>query len=161
MISSWSFISSQEGDSAGQKKKKPSSPRPPEPLVPLPPGGHDGRGGGLGLGNELDRLVDGGEGVEDLLLLLPGALALADAGTGTEQDQGVGSVLLAKGPDPAIGGPEEGGGRGGLEAQGGGRLGVAVGRLEEGEELWRQLEELVACGGGAVVEGDAPVGLLG
>lgn len=124
----------------GGPARQARSPRPPEPLVPLPLGRDDGRGSGLGLGHQLDGLVGGGDGVE----------GLACGAAGAEQDQGVGGVLLAQGPGPAVGGPEEPRGRGGLEAQGG-----RAGGLEEGEELRGQLEELVARADGRVVEGDA------
>lgn len=120
------------------------SPRLSEPLMPLPFGSDDGGGRGLGLGNQLDGFVDGSDGVQGV-----------GVGGGPEQDQGVGGVLLAQGPGPVVGGPQEPCGRGRLEAQGGRVL-----RLEEGEELGGQLEELVARSGGRVVEGDALVGVL-
>lgn len=105
------------------------SPRLPEAFVPLAPRG-DGRGDGvLGLGDQLDSLVDGGDGVEGGVIGRP------------KEDEGVGGVLLAQRPGLVVGRvADEAGGRGGLQAEGGGRVG-----LEEGEELRGQLEELVAA----------------
>lgn len=111
---------------------------------------HHGSGGGLGLGDELDRLVEGCDGAQ-------GSRFLAGAGArGLQQDEGVGCILLAEGPGLVVGRLEQARGERGFEAQ---RRRV-VG-LEEGEQLRGQLEQLVGRGRWRVVEGDAGDGLAG
>lgn len=125
------------------------SPCLAKPFMPLAPGGNGGGGRVLGLGHQLDGLVEGGDGAEG------GRRRRGPRGVGAEEYEGVGGVLLAQRPRLVQGGrAEEAGGGGGLEAEGGG-----VGGLEEGEELGGQFEEFVArCRRRRrprVVEGDA------
>lgn len=65
------------------------SPAPAKLLMPLPPRLGCRLGCGLGLGQELDGLVDRGDGVE-------ARGSVADDG-GHQQDEGVGCVFLAEG----------------------------------------------------------------
>lgn len=129
-------------------RQRTSSPGLAKLLMPFPLGGHHGGGGGLGLRDELDCLVEGGYGAQGGLIV--------GGGGGLQQDEGVGGVLLAEGPGLVVGGPEQACGGRGLEAQGGRAVG-----LEEGEQLRGQLEQLVGGAGGGVVEGDAGDGLAG
>lgn len=130
-----------------------SSPRLPKAFMPLAPHGDGRRGGLFGLGYQLDSFVYGGDGVEACLGL--------GSSSRLEKDERVGGILLAQ--RPRFGtvvvirgrGPEEAGGRGGFETERRGFVG-----LEEGEEVRREFEELVACAARGVVKRDANCGGL-